>query len=89
MNQLNKEITWKSWLERLLILDFFLVIISFFFFLFSVFMSFLGDNSFIYFVENFWKILFIPIITILISATLMNALINWWKSLELHKDSEN
>ena len=85
----SEESLWKRWVDRILMLDLFLVILGSIFLVIAFILSFLGYDFLMNFFQILWKPLFLPLITILISASLVNGLLAWWQRQEPLKDLEN
>ena len=69
----------KKYLDNFLLLNLFIVIFSSFFFIFSLVMEINGKSIFLNFFRRMWEPFILPTITILISSTLLIALISWLK----------
>ena len=79
----NNESLLKKWLDRFLIVDFFILIIGSIWFLFSIIFYFNGYNKFFELFYKLWMPLFLPAITIFIVGILTNIFIAWWHREEL------
>jgi len=72
----------KSYIDQILLLNLFLVIIFAFFFIFSVIMELNGFSSFLDFFRKIWNPLIIPPITLLIVSSLWSGINSWLKRRE-------
>ena len=79
MKSSNQESYLKIWIDRVLIIDLFFVLLGSLMFIVSIILSYFGNNLLINFIQLLWKPLFIPAITILITASLFNGLLDWLK----------
>ena len=69
----------KKYLDNFLLCNLFIVIFSSLFFIFSLIMEINGKSIFLNFFRMIWEPFILPAITILISSTLLIALISWLK----------
>ena len=69
----------KKYLDNFLLCNLFLVIFSALFFIFSLIMEINGKSIFLDFFRRIWEPFILPTITILISSTLLIAIISWLK----------
>ena len=69
----------KKYLDNFLLSNLFIVILSSLFFLFSLIMEINGQSIFLNFFRRIWEPFILPTITILISSTLLIAIISWLK----------
>ena len=69
----------KKYLDYFLLCNLFLVILSSLFFIFSLIMEINGKSIFLDFFRRIWQPFILPTITILISSTLLIAIISWLK----------
>ncbi len=69
----------KKYLDNFLLSNLFIVILSSLFFLFSLIMEINGQSIFLNFFRRIWEPFILPTITILISSTLLVAIITWLK----------
>ena len=69
----------KKYLDNFLLCNLFIVIFSSLFFLFALVMEINGKSIFLYFFRRMWEPVILPTITILISSTLLLAIISWLK----------
>ncbi len=69
-------------------LDLVLVVGGAIFFFIAVFAQYIGVYSLISIVQKLWKPFFLPTITILVSASLFEGLLNWWKRQVLQQERE-
>ena len=79
MIDLITKFDFKKYLDNFLLCNLFLVIISSLYFLFSLIMEINGKSIFLDFFRRIWNPIILPTITILISSTLLIALISWLK----------
>ena len=86
MKSSKDEPIWKIWLDRFLIIDLFLVILGSIFFMVSVISSYCGNNFLVNILKEVWLPIFIPLITILITASLVTGLTSLWQSQVLGKE---
>ena len=73
------KIDLKKYLDNFLLCNLFIVIFSSLFFIFSLIMEINGKSIFLDFFRRIWEPFILPMITILISSTLLIALISWLK----------
>ena len=73
------KIDFKKYLDNFLLGNLFIVIFSSFFFVFSLIMEVNGNSIFLDFFRRIWEPFILPTITILISSTLLIAIISWLK----------
>ena len=69
----------KKYLDNFLLCNLFIVILSSLFFIFSLIMEIYGQSIFLNFFRKIWEPFILPTITILISSTLLIAIISWLK----------
>ena len=69
----------KKYLDNFLLCNLFIVIFSSLFFIFSLIMEINGKSIFLDWFRKLWEPLILPTITILISSTLLVAIISWLK----------
>ena len=69
----------KKYLDNFLLCNLFIVIFSSLFFIFSLIMEINGKSIFLDFFRKIWEPFILPTITILISSTLLIAIISWLK----------
>ncbi len=69
----------KKILDNFLLCNLFIVIFSAFFFIFSLIMEINGISIFLKYFRRIWEPFILPTITILISSTLLIAIISWLK----------
>ncbi len=69
----------KSYIDIFLLFNLFLVIISSFFFIFSLIMEINGKSNFLNFFRRIWEPIILPSITILISSSIISGTISWLK----------
>jgi len=88
MKEDNKKFNLKDFLDNILLINLFLAILSAIFFIFSILMQINGNSIFLNFFRKFWNPLILPIISILIFSTLVNAIISWLKR-KVHLQEED
>ena len=88
MKSPNTESYWKIWIDRILIIDLFLVIAGAVLFLLALILGFFGNSLLIRLFQLFWKPFFLPLITILISAVLVNGVFAWLQSTLLRRGTD-
>ncbi len=76
----------KKWLDRFLVVDFFLVLFGAILFVFSILLTSQGLNQPLILFQKLWIPIFTPAITLLIIAALINALINLLQTLGPRQD---
>ena len=69
----------KKYLDNFLLCNLFIVIFSSLFFIFALIMEINGNSIFLEFFRRIWEPFILPTITILISSTLLIAIISWLK----------
>ena len=67
----------KSFIDQVLLINLFLVIIFAFFFIFSVIMEINGYSTYLDFFRRIWNPLIIPLITLLIISSLGSGINSW------------
>ena len=82
------QFDFKKYLDNFLLCNLFIVIFSALFFIFSLVMEISGQAIFLEFFRRIWKPFILPAITILISSTLLVAIISWLKK-KLHLEEED
>ena len=78
----------KKYLDNFLLCNLFIVIFSALFFIFSLLMDINGKSIFLDFFRRIWEPFILPTISILISSTLLIAIISWLKK-KLHLEEED
>ena len=81
-------IDFKKYLDNFLLLNLFIVIFSSLFFIFSLIMEINGKSIFLDFFRRIWEPFILPTITILISSTLLLAIISWLKKKLLPEEED-
>ena len=77
----------KKYLDYFLLFNLFIVILSSFFFIFSLIMEINGQSIYLDFFRRIWEPFILPTITILIASTLLVAIASWLKKkLPLEKE---
>ena len=79
MNANPQEPLWKRWLDRLLVLNVFLVLAGAFWFAAAVLASSQGVEQPLRLFQELWEPLFTPAIGLLISAALISGGWSWWQ----------
>ena len=69
----------KKYLDNFLLCNLFIVIFSALYFIFSLIMEINGKSIFLDFFRRIWEPLILPTISILISSSLLIAIISWLK----------
>ena len=78
MTEEKTQIRLKEIIDNFLLINLFGVIFFAIFFIFAVIMQINGVFSIINFFQNLWNPIIVPLITILIVSTLVNAINSWW-----------
>ena len=78
----------KKYLDNFLLCNLFVVIFSSLFFIFSLIMEINGKSIFLEFFRRIWEPFILPTITILISSTLLIAIISWLKKKLLPEEED-
>ena len=78
----------KKYLDNFLLCNLFIVIFSSLFFIFSLIMEINGKSIFLEFFTSIWEPFILPTITILISSTLVVAIISWLKKQLLPEEED-
>ncbi len=81
-------IDFKKYIDNFLLSNLFIVIFSALFFLFSLIMEINGKSIFLKFFRRIWEPFILPTITILISSTLLIAIISWLKKKLLAEEED-
>ena len=79
MTSKNIEPSWKRWLDRLLVLDVFLVLGGAVWFAVAVIADGQGFTAPMQQFQRLWDPLFTPAIGVLMAAALINGLWSWWQ----------
>ena len=74
-----KNNKFKNFIDQILLINLFLVIIFSFYFLFSVIMEINGFSVFLDFFREIWNPLIIPLITLLILSSTWTGINSWLK----------
>ena len=69
----------KELIDNFLLINLFSVIFFAIFFIFAVIMEINNVNIFLEFIQKIWNPLIVPLITILITSSLINGINSWWK----------
>ena len=90
MNANPQEPLWKRWLDRVLVLDVFLVLGGAGWFAVAILGSSQGIEAPMREFQRLWEPLFTPAIGLLIAAALVNGISSWWqrRALQAGRDSE-
>ena len=78
----------KEIIDNFLLINLFVVIFFGVFFLFAVIMQINGVFIFLNFFQNIWNPFIVPLITILIVSTLLNAINSWWRRKWLSREED-
>ena len=78
----------KKHLDNFLLCNLFIVIFCSLFFIFSLIMEINGKSIFLDFFRRIWEPFILPTITILISSTLLIAVISWLKKILLLEEED-
>ena len=78
----------KKYLDNFLLCNLFIVIFSAIFFIFALIMEINGKSIFLNFFRRIWEPIILPTITILISSTLLIAIISWLKKIVLPEEED-
>ena len=71
--------TWKLWLDRLLVLDVFLVLAGAGWFGIAIVASSQGVEAPLHLFQQLWDPLFTPAIGLLIASALVSGIASWWQ----------
>ncbi|HGY5536179.1 MAG: hypothetical protein AB8A40_06885 [Prochlorococcus sp.] len=82
------EQLWKQWLDRLLMLDAFLVIAGALWFVVAILAGSQGVQTPMRLLEQLWEPLFTPAIGLLIAAALFNGVWAWWQRIRPVRDQD-
>ena len=85
------EPVWKQWLDRLLMVNVFLVFTGAMFFTAALVGESQGKQRLMEIFQKLWQPLFTPAISLLILAALLSGILSWWqrKALLTDRNSEN
>ena len=89
MTSKNIEPPWKRWLDRLLVLDVFLVLGGAIWFAGAVIADGQGFTAPMQQFQRLWDPLFTPAIGLLMAAALINGLWSWWQRRMLQANQKN
>ena len=89
MTSKNIEPPWKRWLDRLLVLDVFLVLGGAVWFAGAVIADGQGLTAPMQQFQRLWDPLFTPAIGLLMAAALINGLWSWWQRRMLQANQKN
>ena len=78
----------KQIIDNLLLINLFTVIFFAIFFIFAIIMQLNGIFIFIHFIQVVWNPLIVPLITILIISSLVNAINSWWRRKLLSQEED-
>lgn len=73
------EPIWKAWLDRLLVLDVFLVLAGAVWFAVGIVANSQGIEGPLRLFQQLWDPLFTPAIGVLIASALVSGLTSWWR----------
>ena len=79
----------KRWLDRLLVIDVFVVIAGAFWFLAAVVCEARGLHQPLAVFQQLWEPLFTPAISLLIMAALLSGILSWWQRRVLKTDRDS
>ncbi len=79
MINLIPKIDFKKYLDNFLLCNLFIVIFSALFFIFALIMEINGNSIFLDFFRKIWDPFILPTISILISSSLVIAIVSWLK----------
>lgn len=79
MSNFISRFDFKKYLDNFLLCNLFVVIFSSLFFIFSLIMEINGKSTFLDFFRKIWEPFILPAISILISSSLLLAIISWLK----------
>ena len=79
MSNFISRFDFKKYLDNFLLCNLFVVIFSALFFIFSLIMEINGKSTFLDFFRKIWKPFILPAISLLISSSLLLAIISWLK----------
>ena len=88
MIEFISKFDFKKYLDNFLLCNLFIVIFSSLFFIFSLIMEINGKSIFLDFFRRIWEPFILPTITILISSTLLLAIISWLKKKLLPEEED-
>ena len=71
--------TWKLWLDRLLVMDVFLVLAGAGWFGIAIVASSQGVEAPLHLFQQLWDPLFTPAIGLLIASALVSGIASWWQ----------
>ena len=84
----NNQNKLKQIIDNLLLINLFTVIFFAIFFIFAIIMQLSGIFIFIDFIQIVWNPLIVPLITILIISSLVNAINSWWRRKLLSQEED-
>ena len=73
----DKKLDIKNLVDNILLINLFLVILSAIVFLFSLVLEINGNSFLLNFFRKLWEPFILPIITILITSSILNGIISW------------
>jgi len=85
----SEEPIWKRWLDRLLVLDVFLVLGGAGWFAVAILGSSQGIEAPMRLFQNLWEPLFTPAIGVLIASALVSGLTSWWRRRGPQRDRDS
>ena len=88
MTEENNQNKIKHIIDNFLLINLFIVIFFAIFFVFAIIMQMSGILFFINFIQRIWNPLIVPLITILIISSLVNAINSWWRRKLLSQEED-
>ena len=83
------EPIWKAWLDRLLVLDVFLVLAGAVWFAVGIVANTQGIEGPLRLFQRLWDPLFTPAIGVLIASALVSGLTSWWRRRGPQRDRDS
>ena len=80
---------WKLWLDRLLVVDVFLVLAGAGWFAIAIVASSQGIEAPLHLFQQLWDPLFTPAIGLLIASALVSGIASWWQRRGLQAGGDN
>ena len=88
MTKDNNQNKLKQIIDKLLLINLFIVIFFAIFFIFAIIMQLNGIFIFINFIQIVWNPLIVPLITIIIIGALLNGINSWWRRKLLSQEED-
>ena len=88
MTKENSRISLKKIIDDVLLINLFVVIFFAIFFIFAVIMQINEVFVFLNFFQKLWNPLIVPLITIFIFSSLVNAIYSWWRRKWLSQEED-